>query len=117
MIAFHIIAAITQSSSIAGPFKAYVLEGQSNAEGAPEIAGLPGDLSGAQTGRYIYTPLTGDWDVLQAGVNNRSLDTLPNFGVEMRLMQLLQDHYSEDIYLAKYAAPGTQLAQGGGVTD
>lgn len=90
---------------------AYILEGQSNAQGAESTANIQPDLVGAQNGCRIYTPSSGTWPTLQAGVNNQP-NAMGNafFGLEMRLMKNLQAFYGANQYMYKYAISGTQLA-------
>jgi hypothetical protein len=86
----------------------YVLEGQSNANGSVPNATLPPDLTGVIKNAFIN--VFGDWQRLEAGVNNRPFNISQlGFGVEMRLMKLLADYYGSPQFLYKFAIGATSL--------
>lgn len=91
------------------------LRGQSNAIGVNVILNnLPDYLKGKQNGRHIY--INGSWQVLEAGVNNQGQDIptsgwIGYYGIEMRLMYLLYEHFKNDIWMLKFGRGGIPLYQ------
>lgn len=103
------------------PVKVFILLGQSNADGRGAIVDLPAQYLTPQSGRYIYYKPTvgstddGSWQVLQGGVNNQNPTDAPiEFGLEMTMMEALQQICCEDIYLIKYGQGSTCMADNGG---
>jgi hypothetical protein len=90
----------------------YIIEGQSNANGAALNATVPPDLTGVIKDAFIN--MLGDWQGLQVGVNTRPfIATQGFFGVELRLMKLLADYYGSPQFLYKFAVGGTSLYNNG----
>lgn len=90
------------------------LMGQSNCNGFPYADGFDDTTVYPQEhGRYIFDAVSNTWQMLQQDVNNRGapFGASDGFGVEMRLMELLRDHYGADQYMLKYAQGGIPIAQ------
>jgi hypothetical protein len=98
-------------SKVSSVKKVVIVEGQSNAIGTILTDHLPLDLVGPRIGQTAYVD---SWEILEAGVNNSGKDpslTYPNrYGFEMRLLQLLYDHFNIDIALIKSGRGGIPLA-------
>jgi len=95
------------------------LFGQSNANGFPFADGYDDPaVYDPQHNRYIFDVLTSTWQLLQQDVNNRGayFGASDGFGIEMRFMELMQDHYGADQYLLKYAQGGIPIAEDTGAT-
>lgn len=92
------------------------LMGQSNAIGFPFDDSYIDPLTyDPQSGMYIFEPVSQTWQVLQRNINNHGGPTSNSagdgFGVEMRLLQLLYEHFGVDQYMIKYAAGGIPIAE------
>lgn len=105
---------IKMITSQIGVAYSYILEGQSNAEGAAYATDLPSDLAGTINNAFIYNFNTPAWEGLSVG--NARLNTFPGaaFGCELKLMKLLGAYYKKGQFLYKYAVSGTALAAGSG---
>jgi hypothetical protein len=86
--------------------------GQSNCGGfnhpsPPDPATYP-----VSPGQYIFEPVSQTWQQLQQNKNNSGcpFGFLGFFGSELKLMELLKDHYGSDQYMMKYAQGGTSLS-------
>jgi len=106
----------------------YLLQGQSNACDPEFSLNVPSDLRGPLDSCFIFENINNRWSTLQCGINsnnypqgymdwNNLINSYGNkFSIELRLGKLLRDYYSSQIYLFKYAWPGSGLqssSQGG----
>ena len=87
--------------------------GQSNCGGFNHPAPPDDAFYPPLKGQYIFEPASRTWQQLQQNKNNSGSPTpfLGFFGSELKLMQLLRDHYGADQYMMKYAIGGTALAE------
>ena len=93
----------------------YVLIGNSNTQGFtyPLIAdGLPhlqGTISGVETWDWSGTGSSGDWETLEAGVNNKG-NTSSLFGQEMNFAHFIAGNNGQTQYIVKSAIPSGHVA-------
>jgi hypothetical protein len=88
------------------------IEGQSNAGGAAFLTTLQSDLRSGVPGAYVYNYQASAWQGLDTTNNGcYAIDGVytRQFGTELRLMKLLQAHYSRNMYLVKYTQYNTDL--------
>lgn len=90
------------------PADLYVLFGQSNAEGAADVAALPPALRGRLPGGRIWNAFTSAWQPVQAGVNNTTLAQPTRCGPELTLLDELAGT-GPAVYLLKFAVGQTSL--------
>lgn len=84
--------------------------GQSNDVGIAALSGLQAGLSGSKVNQKAFNGTA--FVNLEAGISNLSQGggNDATFGVEMRLMDLLEKYYGGTQYFSKYAVGGTSLA-------
>lgn len=92
----------------------YILMGHSNIVGYnhPTISTAPAELQGTIPNVRIWDYTggeTGDWEVIEAGVNNKA-DTSLLLGPEMKFAEQLEDLNSEIQYIIKTAAVGGHMS-------
>lgn len=88
----------------------YELIGQSNADGQARKSELPSGYQGPLQDCYIFTPATTGFELLEGGVTS-STSGGDNWGLEISMMKQLASSTGKRVNVAKYAVPGTQLAQ------
>lgn len=96
--------------------------GQSNGAGNAQDSSLPAELDGPMSLVQVFNVVTGKWETLEQGVNNRgttglsgtgAADTSPSqYGTELRLMYLVKNNYPGTHYLFKLCVSDTDLAAG-----
>lgn len=96
---------------------AYLIMGQSNADGARVIADIPEGYTGPLTGAYVLNHNTGEFEVLEGGVNNQyPAHTL--WGPELSFGKSMTETLGRNVYIVKKSLSGSYLApQTGGLSD
>lgn len=95
-----------------------IIDGQSNAKGRALISSLPSYLTGSLTGIFIW--YNGEWQTLEAGVNNMGSSTIPNLtthGIEMEFAYRVKQQTRRDIYILKRGIGSSRLPETLGEDD
>lgn len=95
------------------------MDGQSNSEGIAEVADLAVALTREFRNVWIWYNATetlggGEWQRLQAGVNNNRASRLTFYGAEIMIADLFETNHPNDVlYISKYAVGSSAVGQQG----
>jgi hypothetical protein len=111
------IQAIVSTASQGQPVEYFLrIRGQSNGEGITEVADLDVNLQREFQNVYIWyneteTDNGGEWQKLQAGVNNNRSTRLIYYGSEIAIADLFETNHPNDVlYISKYAVGSASVA-------